>query len=219
MKTFFAIIVLIILALIIGFFVRKAPVSEAPLTAMETTNTEVSSQVTSDEQKKLSATESTFTWSGKKTIIKDYVDTGTVMMRDGFVTVDQGTVTGGKLVIDMTSIAATTTGGGSGQDKLSGHLKSADFFDAALHPTAEIMVNRIADGIAYGNLTIKGITKSVEFPVSVKDNGGQYEISGTLSVNRTWFDVKFGSKAFFKDLVDKMVIDDMFTIEFKLVTE
>lgn len=214
MKTLVTIIALIILAVVIGM-VTKKPTNTPTLMTTDTAPT----QTLTENQKPLSVTESSFTWTGKKTIIKDWIDTGSVMMREGYIVIDQDMVTGGQAIIDMTSITAATTGSGSGQDKLSQHLQSADFFDVANHATAQIMINRIADGVAYADITIKGITKAVEFPIAVEKTDAGYTLSGKLSLNRTWFDVKFGSKAFFADLVDKMVIDDMFTIDFKVVAK
>ena len=53
--------------------------------------------------------------------------------------------------------------------KRDGHLKSADFFDAANHPELTFDLEKIEGDKAYGKLTIRGITKSVEFDY---DNNG-----------------------------------------------
>ncbi len=218
MKKVLVISIIIALVLILIFISRSKKIntdSQVPQIATQ----DLSPQTLTENQKALSVSESTFAWTGKKTIIKDWVDTGSVRLLEGFITTDKDMVVGGQAIVDMTSITAATTGSGSGQDKLSEHLKSADFFDAASYPTATIVIKRIAEGIAYSEITIKGITRSVEFPVSISKDDNTYMIAGNLPLNRTWFDVKFGSKAFFSDLVDKMVIDDVFTLDFKVVTQ
>ena len=76
-----------------------------------------------------------------------------------------------------------------------------------------------ADGIIVtGDLTIKGITKPVSFPVTVKTTANGAEATGTITVDRSKYDMKFRSKSFFdaSTLGDKMIYDD-FTIDVKLV--
>lgn len=216
MKTLFLIIAAIALIIVIGFFTRNRSSMDNMVPTPVVTETLTLEQ----GERVIDTAASSFNWTGKKTIIKDWIDTGSITASSGKVMISpEGQVTGGTLNIDMNTLTATTTGSGSGQDKLSTHLKSADFFDVATYPVATITVNRIADGMAYGDITIKGITKSVEFPVTVNTIDGQYTISGKLDLNRTWFDVKFGSKVFFADLADKMIIDDVFTIDFNIVTK
>lgn len=218
MKKIFIIGAVIIIAFVF-ILVNKSKKNEINNQNSQLVAQDIQLQTLTENQKALSVSNSNFVWTGKKTIVKDWVDTGTIRLREGFVTLDQDVVVGGQAVIDMTSITASTTGSGNGQDKLSEHLKSADFFDAANHPTATIVVKRIFEGTAYADVVIKGITKSVEFPVTIEKVGDTHMITGKLSLNRTWFDVKFGSKAFFSDLVDQMVIDDVFIIDFKVVTQ
>ncbi|WP_294070562.1 YceI family protein, partial [Proteiniphilum sp. UBA1028] len=63
-----------------------------------------------------------------------------------------------------------------------------------------------------GLLTIKGKTEKVSFVVNRKGN----VYSTQLKVDRSKFGVRYGSKSFFNNLGDK-VIDDMFTLDIKLV--
>jgi polyisoprenoid-binding protein YceI len=216
MKTLF-LIILAVIVIIIGFFIRNRSSIE---NIVPTTPVVMETLTLESGERAIDTAASSFKWTGKKTIIKDWIDTGSVTASSGRVLVSpEGQVTGGTLSIDMNTLTATTTGSGSGQDKLSTHLKSADFFDVATYPVATIIVNRIADGMAYGDITIKGITKSVEFPVMISSTDGIYTITGKISLNRTWFNVQFGSKAFFADLADKMIIDDVFSIDFNIVTK
>ncbi|HWV29812.1 MAG TPA: YceI family protein, partial [Dyadobacter sp.] len=67
-----------------------------------------------------------------------------------------------------------------------------------------------------GDLTIKGITKPVTFPVTVKTTATGAEATGKLVVDRSKYDIKYNSKSFFDNLGDKMIHDD-FSIDVKLV--
>jgi polyisoprenoid-binding protein YceI len=66
-----------------------------------------------------------------------------------------------------------------------------------------------------GDLTIKGITNQVSFPAEVKVEGDVLTASGTASIDRTKWDIKYGSGKFFSDLGDNMIKDE-FEIKFEL---
>ena len=61
-------------------------------------------------------------------------------------------------------IASVTTG----DDTRDGHIKSADFFDAETYPTMTLVSTGIeqdgSDYVLHTDLTIKGITKAVDWP-------------------------------------------------------
>ena len=62
---------------------------------------------------------------------------------------EKGEVQGGEIVFDMNSIKATSTGKGDGQDGLTKHLKSEDFFEVETYPEAKYTVKssrKPADG-------------------------------------------------------------------------
>lgn len=165
-------------------------------------------------------------WTGSKTVIKDYYDTGTLGIKSGSATFNNGVLTGGEVIFDMTSIATTSTGKGSDADttsKMAGHLKSPDFFDATTYPEAKFVITSAAQEsdntyLVTGDLTIKGKTASQSFPVEVTTLNGVATISGTATIDRTVYDVRYGSGKFFTDLGDN-VINDEFTLEFKAVTK
>jgi polyisoprenoid-binding protein YceI len=108
----------------------------------------------------------------------------------------------------MTSITVTDLEAGSGKEKLEGHLKSDDFFGVANHKKAMFTINKV-DGSkgtyrVYGYLTIKGITNPATFQMEIKGNTAM----ASFKVNRTKFDIKYGSSSFFDDLKDKAIYDD-----------
>jgi polyisoprenoid-binding protein YceI len=61
-----------------------------------------------------------------------------------------------------------------------------------------------------GDLTIKGITKPITLVVSMFEN----KATATMKVDRSKFDVRYGSGSFFDDLGDKTIYD-----EFDLVVD
>jgi polyisoprenoid-binding protein YceI len=132
---------------------------------------------------------------------------GTINIKSGTLSFDGKTLTGGKFVIDMTSIN-TTDLKGEYKGKLDGHLKSADFFGIEKFPTASLeFINVSGKDGSYkikGNLTIKETTKSVEFSMSIKDNTA----TANLEIDRTEYDIKYGSSSFFDGLKDKAIYDN-----------
>jgi len=65
-------------------------------------------------------------------------------------------------------------------------------------------------------MTIKGITNAVTFPATVKMNGNTIEADGKATLDRTKYDIRYGSKSFFENIGDKAIYDD-FTIDMKIV--
>lgn len=209
MKTF-SIIILVIVVIVLGYLgFRKS--ESLPQVNENATSTPI---VITDGTYTVSS--STLVWSGKKTLISGYVDSGTVKVKNGSFMIANGAVASGTLVVDLNTIAAGVTGSSGGQSQLEKHLKSKDFFDVAKFPESKLVINRSEGGVVYGDLTIKGITKPVQFPVMIEEEGNMVKVKGVLTVDRTMFDVRFGSSKFFDNLADN-VIDDMFAIEFEVV--
>lgn len=159
---------------------------------------------------------STIVWSGSKVIGGGH--TGNISLKSGSLDIAGGKLKGGTFVIDMGTITES-----EGSDRLVGHLKSDDFFGIATNPTAEFKTSKVKankDG-GYdltGDITIKGKTETISFPVVLKEVGSGYEATASITVDRSKFDVKYGSGSFFDDLGDKAISDE-FTLEVKLVTE
>jgi polyisoprenoid-binding protein YceI len=115
----------------------------------------------------------------------------------------------------MTTIN-TTDLEGKGKASLDGHLKSDDFFGTEKFPTATLVIKSIGEKAANvysvtADLTIKGKTEPVKFELNVAGTTA----SAALKVNRTKYDIKYGSGSFFSDLGDKTISDD-FDLNVKL---
>ncbi|MBL7970459.1 MAG: YceI family protein, partial [Prolixibacteraceae bacterium] len=128
--------------------------------------------------------------------------------------------TGGKVVIDMQSIVVEDIKDAGTNAKLVGHLKSDDFFSVATHPTAELNVTKVvSNGDSHtftGNLTIKGITNPATFTATSSKEGKATVYKGTLTIDRSKYNVRYGSNSFFDNLGDKAIYDE-FTLDFNLV--
>jgi len=136
--------------------------------------------------------------------------TGTVDLKSGDLTFDKaGALTGGAFVIDLNSIKCTDLEGETA-GKLVGHLTSPDFFDVAEYPTASLVITNVAakgtpgDYKVTGDLTIKGITKSIKFYTNITDELAVAD----LEIDRTDFNVQYGSGNFIKGLGDKTIYDE-----------
>ncbi|WP_178987753.1 YceI family protein [Winogradskyella schleiferi] len=147
---------------------------------------------------------SSVTWKGYKVTGQHE---GTINLASGKLTFDGETLTGGTFVMDMTSIN-TTDLEGEYKGKLDGHLKSADFFGIEKFPVATLEFINVSgkDGNykVKANLTIKETTKPVEFSMTVNKNSAK----ASLEIDRTEYDIKYGSSSFFDGLKDKAIYDN-----------
>lgn len=96
------------------------------------------------------------------------------------------------LVVDVDMATATTD-----SNKLTGHLKSPDFFDVAKFPSAKFSSTSIkagGDGKPYtitGNLKLHGVTKSISFPATLKIADGNVDAQAEFSLNRKDFGIVY----------------------------
>jgi len=153
-------------------------------------------------------TASTVEWEGKKVVGKH---NGTIAIKSAELNFKNHKLSGGKIVIDMTSITCSDLPERPSK-KLIRHLNSGDFFDTEVHPTARLDIKKVMAGTSnnytiHGDLTIKGITKSITFDAIVSAKNAKAEIM----IDRTLYDIKYKSGSFFKGLGDKAINN-----EFKL---
>ena len=141
---------------------------------------------------------------------------GTVKISSGSITNDHGKIAG-TVIMDMTTITNVDQEGKS-KEKLEGHLKSEDFFSVTKFPTSTFEITSVtpkpggaADEPNFevsGNLTIKGITNPISFPAFIKFEGPKMMAAADMKIDRTKYDIRYGSKSFFKDIGDKAIRDE-----------
>lgn len=157
---------------------------------------------------------SNVSWIGKKVTGKH---SGTLAFKEGYLEMDGDNITGGKFVIDMTSLQVTDLKAGKGKEKLEGHLNSPDFFGVEAFPTATFEITQTSsDGNGTyslaGNLTIKGHTEAIK--VLFKKEGNT--ATTTFKVDRTKYGITYNSGSFFDNLKNK-AINDEFELTVNLV--
>lgn len=155
-------------------------------------------------------------WIGSKAVGDNHK--GTISISEGTLKAEQGKLTGGSFVIDMKSIAPTDQDA-EGNTKLKGHLSAADFFLVDSFPTAKFEVVTVAPGAdtakiqfkdathtVTGNLTIKGITKSITFPAHLEVSDAKITAHAVFNIDRSQWGITYGSTG---DIKDKIINNDI----------
>jgi polyisoprenoid-binding protein YceI len=174
---------------------------------------------------KVETSQSNLEWNGKKVTGEH---TGNIAISKGDILVNGNKIVGGNVVIDMNSITNKDLTDDSYKQKLLGHLKSDDFFSTEKNPTGTFKITSVspikgaqagaANYTVKGDLTLKGITKPISFPATVSVKEGVASATGTATLDRTQWDIKYNSKSFFPNIADKAIYDD-FTVKFNLVAK
>lgn len=140
-------------------------------------------------------------WKGFKVFKTDNTSHfGIIKFESGDVTIKDGKLESGKFVADMSSLENVDLKADAEQkSKLEGHLKSGDFFEVEKFPTASYEITKVVHNetgdyntTLEGNLTIKGITKPVQFNANVSLKAGEVSIATEpKDIDREDFGVKF----------------------------
>lgn len=172
---------------------------------------------------KVDVATSTITWKAEKKVASGH--TGTIALKSGEVMMDKEKLVSGKLVADMTTIKVTDIPAGSEDNgKLTGHLNSDDFFATKNNSTAELTIKSAKETApgkyeVTGDLKIKGITKPVTFPVTVEKKDGAYKATGTVTVDRTLYNIKYNSEVLGVQIPVDRIIKDQFTLNFDVTAK
>ncbi|HUP57575.1 MAG TPA: YceI family protein, partial [Bdellovibrionota bacterium] len=100
------------------------------------------------------------------------------------------------------------------------------FFGVDKHPVSTFEITSVkplagspeATHEIAGKLTIKGHTEEVTFPAKVSVEDKKATAHGKVKVDRTKYNIRYGSGKFFDNLGDKMINDD-FEIELDLTSK
>jgi polyisoprenoid-binding protein YceI len=147
-------------------------------------------------------------WLGEKVTGQH---TGTIQLLDGWLRVENNIIVAGEFSIDMSTIRDD-----DGNKNLEGHLKSEDFFGVDKYPVSKLLITGSdpfdkGTSVVRGTLTIKDISNPVEFKASVQQKAEGTWYYANITVDRTKYNVRYGSGSFFANLGDKIIYD-----EFKL---
>ncbi|MEL6562488.1 MAG: YceI family protein [Bacteroidota bacterium] len=168
---------------------------------------------------KIDNSASNVTWIGKKVTGSH---NGNIKIKSGSLDFKNSQLSGGTIVIDMTTINTLDLTGQYKGD-LEGHLKSDDFFGVSKFPTAKIVITKVVPQgpgkyKVTGDLTIKGTTKEIKFIANLDQSGNSLKGNADLTVDRSEYDIRYGSGSFFDNLGDKTIYDD-FELSVNLVAK
>lgn len=159
--------------------------------------------VVTAQNKKVNIEKSKINWVGKKVTGQH---SGTINLQDGILVFKGKKLVGGTFNVNMPSITVTDLKAGQGKENLEDHLKADDFFGTDKFDTATLEFKTIAAKAnevytVTADLTIKKITNPITFDIIVNGNSA----ATTLKVDRTKYDIKYGSGSFFDNLGDKVI--------------
>lgn len=185
----------------------------------KTTEAKDANESQAGEKWNVSTVDSKIEWIGTK--VSGY-HSGFVPVKSGEIVVNNGEVTGGKFVLDLANMSVSGPKGSdsAGNQKLLGHLKSADFFNVTTHPEGtfeltgikaykggaikdttdvrqqEISEYKVTDPthLVSGNLTLKGVTKNIEFPARITLSGNTAEAIAKFNIDRKQWGIVYPGK-------------------------
>ena len=136
---------------------------------------------------------------------------------------ENNNVVGADVNMDLNTIVCTDLTDEQWNKKLVGHLKSDDFFSVDKYPVANFEITSIKPGsnnehTVNGNLTMKGKTNEISFPAKVTIENGIVKAMGTAKIDRTKWNIQYGSGKFFSNLGDKVILDEV-NIDVSLIAE
>lgn len=158
------------------------------------------------------AEKSVIEWEGAKIA---YSHNGLISLSSGELSISDGRIVGGSFTIDMNSIVCLDIEDPEKNANLVGHLQSPDFFEVETYPFAkfEIASSEHLEGDMHsitGNLTLKDVTRSITIPAKVSINDNTIQASAAqFVIDRSEWNVRFGSPTFFNDLKDDFIKDEI----------
>jgi polyisoprenoid-binding protein YceI len=229
-----------------GLFLSTAMIAFA-CSQPSTVETSEAQEVTATEGKTLTIdqTSTQIGWRGYKPAGQHF---GNIPATEGMLAVNGEEITGGKFTFDITGLKIEDMQEtDENYGKLWGHLQSADFFDAANHPTATFEITEVksfssSDAITdqdqfstdntpksesslspanpthwiSGNLTMRGITKNIKFPASVKMENGVVMAKAGFNIDRTTWGLAYGDESTALDKAKDQFIYNTVSLELDL---
>lgn len=161
---------------------------------------------------------STVNWTGKKVL---GLHTGTINISSGTIDINNGNIDGSEVVIDMTSLTITDISDPQTLQDFRNHLWDDDFFSIEKYQTSSLKIEHgeMVDDKEYklsGQLTIKDITRPVTFRAKIEVLTDFLYSTGELQIDRTLYNIRYGSGKFIENLGDKLIYDE-FILQFKLI--
>jgi len=142
---------------------------------------------------------------------------GFIKLKEGKYIVEHDKLVGGEFTIDMSSIVDIDIDDAGMNAKLVADLKSVNFFYVDSFPEGKFVISNVSelkdDEYTHeikGNLTLKSITHPISFKAKVRvANGKVNATSEEFIINRTLWNINYGSKSFIKDIKNELISDEL----------
>ena len=177
-----------------------------------------------DGRHPLDLEESRVEWVGRNLLNKHW---GTIEIRQGHLEIQDGCLVGGEVVVDMRKIRCDDLDGNPLHHILIDHLESDDFFDVEKYGEARLDITKASEVSkhsgernleVFGNLSMKGVTHPVQFAAAAgRTEGGGMAAQALLSIDRTKWNVLYGSGKYFSRLAGHLV-NDHIDLQLRVVT-
>ena len=158
-------------------------------------------------------------WIGTTPVVQHR---GKMKLENGVLSVENGSISGGKFDIAITSIHSLDEDT-SGNTKLLHHLQSSDFFEVENFPLASFEITGVKQGIdaaltkdlvmkdathtVMGNLMIKGVKKGITFPAKIAMNENTVTADANFNINRTDWGLSYGNDESLKDKFIRPIVN------------
>ncbi len=162
-------------------------------------------------------------WEGRRIVAGGH--DGVLGIKKGEFYVFDGELLGGEVVVDMQQIVVLDIEDPENNARLKGHLESDDFFAVEKYPEARFEITSAEElqendnGYThriFGNMTIRGITHGIAFNGNIELGEDRLVSFSDFDLDRTRWNVRFGSGRFFDDLGDR-AISDNFNLKLDIV--
>lgn len=142
---------------------------------------------------------------------------GKIKIKEWKILIKEDKVVWWEVIIDMDTISVDDIENPTSNQWLVDHLKNQDFFDVENYPTSKFEIKSIENNNKIiWDMTIKGITKTIEIPATIDKTDDSFNIYTKFSIDRTMRDIMYWSTDLISTIKDK-AIDNI--IEFEINIE
>ncbi|OFY93408.1 MAG: hypothetical protein A3K10_10665 [Bacteroidetes bacterium RIFCSPLOWO2_12_FULL_31_6] len=117
---------------------------------------------------KVDVLKSKLTWQG---IADIGGHNGTIAIKEGFIEIKKGKIIGGEIMLDMKNISIIDAEDKEQEKSVLHEITDAKFFNVVAFPTAKFKITSYTNDLLVGDLTLVGITKSIEFKTTTTKIG------------------------------------------------
>jgi len=186
-----------------------APLFFACSGSVKEKNNASASSVSRGQKYMIDTKQSVVIWKGSMLLGSNFI--GDVYISKGELMIENGQLVGGTVEVDMNTIEFEDK---KRPDGPINHLKSPDLFDVKKFPVSTFAITKVATVSSKtikvtGNLTIKGITRAVNFPAKMEVKDGIVQVYGEMIIDRTDWGIRYSSGKFYDFGANQIISDDI----------